>query len=146
MLDNRQEIEAYVPHSGDMVLLDRVLSCDDTSIAIELDVGARLPGLKDGALPAYYLIEVMAQSIAAWSGIGRGQPAGSQPIGFLLGTRKFQCDRQSFELDSTVRIQSTQIFENEGLTQFTCSATLPAVGDTIVAQANVSVYSNPADV
>jgi len=88
-----------LPHAGEMILIDQVDSCDDEQIHTRTMV--RQGGLfnrADGSLPAWFGIELMAQSVAAFAGCRarrNGQPVA---LGFLLGTRKYQCDVEHFPL------------------------------------------------
>ncbi|MEB0015301.1 3-hydroxylacyl-ACP dehydratase, partial [Glaciimonas sp. Cout2] len=62
-------IAELLPHSGNMILIDQVLSFDDEQIRTQLTV--RPSGLfnrVDGSLPAWVGVELMAQSVAAFAG------------------------------------------------------------------------------
>ena len=134
-----------MPHSGAMVLIDRVLSYNEESIVSELDVSPRLPFITGNRAPAFLVIEIMAQSIAAWSGIRRNTPGDIQPVGYLLGTRKFQSSQDYFELGSTLTVSAEQVLEYNGLAQFKCvlDVLFEGVLSLGVAEAKISVYSKP---
>ena len=143
MLDSKEIIERYVPHSGDMLLVDRVLEYGSEFVVTEMDVGSHLPCFADGKVPAYLGLEIMAQSIAVWSGVGRNTPGPGQPIGFLLGARKYQCDVAYFEEGMTLQVHAREILQHDGLASFEC-----VLGQVIgsqmqrhLAKANVNVYS-----
>ena len=127
------------------MLIDRVLSYNEESIVTELDVSPRLPFITGNRAPAFLVIEIMAQSIAAWSGICRNTPGEIQPIGYLLGTRKFQSSQNYFEFGSTLTVRADQVLENNGLAQFKCvlDVLFEGVLSLSVAEANISVYSIP---
>jgi predicted hotdog family 3-hydroxylacyl-ACP dehydratase len=63
----------------------------------------------------------MAQAIAAWAGYKaqlRGEPV---KIGFLLGTRRYECSRPVFALGSVLRVHVQCVLQNEnGLGSFEC--------------------------
>lgn len=139
MLDTKDLVERYVPHSGGMLLIDRVLEYSPDFIITEIDIGSHLPCYSEGKFPAYMGLEIMAQSIAVWSGIGRNCPGPNQPLGFLLGTRKYECAVAWFEVGLTLRVHARQILQNEGLASFEC--TLGRVNEEHLAKANVNVYS-----
>ncbi len=126
-----------------MLLLDRVIDYGPEHIVAEVDVGPHLPFYADGRVPAYLGIELMAQSIAAWSGIRRADPDSRPPIGFLLGTRCFESALSFFEKGSTLKTFAQQVLENNGLAMFECKMDLVKTGGTQmnVALANISVYS-----
>ena len=90
-------VAELIPHAGDMILIERVASFDEEQIVTQLTV--RSGGLftrADGSLPAWVGVELMAQSVAAFAGCHarlRGDPVA---LGFLLGTRKFECNVEQF--------------------------------------------------
>ena len=145
MLNSRTEIEPYVPHSGAMLLLDRVIEYDPEYIVAEVDIDTDFPGCENGRVPAYFGIEVMAQSIAAWAGIRRGNPDSRPPIGFLLGSRRFECELAFFPVGSMLTIHARRLLENDGLGVFQCDLDQTNVGcaQTKVATAVLNVYSPP---
>lgn len=58
-----------LPHAGDMILIDKIVSFDDEQIFTRLTVKPDgLFSLPDGSLPAWVGIELMAQSVAAFAG------------------------------------------------------------------------------
>lgn len=145
MLNTRQEIEPYMPHSGGMLLLDRVIEHSSSQIVTELVVATHLPCYANDRVPAYLGIEVMAQSIAAWAGLCRGDPTTRPPIGFLLGTRRFESTVAFFDLGSKLITRAKYLLENDGLTMFKCYIDY-ITDDWVraeVATANVNVYSRP---
>lgn len=139
MLQSRTEIEPYMPHSGAMLLLDRVTDHGAEHIVAETDVGAHLPFYRDGQVPAYLGIELMAQSVAAWFGIRRANPATRPPVGFLLGTQRFESTVAFFKVGSTLRTRAQQVLENEQFAQFECEIDLVATSGEGIVQTNVSV-------
>src|SRR2546426_3960121 len=87
------EIRSLVPHSGPMVLLDRVVSVDEESLCAEVLIRADSMFCAAGGVGAWVGLEYMAQAIAAYAGYGarlRGAPV---KIGFLLGSRRYECRR-----------------------------------------------------
>ena len=58
-----------LPHAGDMILIDQVLSFDEEQIHTRVTVKpGGLFNRADGSLPAWVGIELMAQSVAAYAG------------------------------------------------------------------------------
>ncbi|WP_248795963.1 hotdog family protein [Pseudomonas sp. MWU13-2105] len=130
-----------LPHAGDMILIDQVLSCDEEQIHTRLTV--RPDGLfnrEDGSLPAWVGIELMAQSIAAYAGCrarGEGKPV---ELGFLLGTRKFDCNVEHFPAGSELRIHALRSLQDDnGMGVFECHLT----GPDIHASARLNVFRPP---
>lgn len=142
-LQSREGIAPYMPHSGEMILLDRVVEYSGEHIVTEVEVGARLPCFEKGAVPAYLGLEVMAQSIAVWSGLRRGEPGSRPPIGFLLGTRRFSSILASFDEGSVLTVRARQVVENIGMAVFECELLCRGVDgrQAAMAVARVSIYS-----
>jgi predicted hotdog family 3-hydroxylacyl-ACP dehydratase len=134
-------VAELIPHAGDMILIDRVESFEEEQIITRLTV--RPGGLfnrADGSLPVWVGIELMAQSVAAFAGCQarlRGDPVA---LGFLLGTRKFECNVEQFPVGAELSIRATRSLEDEsGMGIFECHLTGPG----IQAQARLNVYSPP---
>ncbi|GFM66692.1 3-hydroxylacyl-ACP dehydratase [Pseudomonas cichorii] len=130
-----------IPHAADMILIDQVLSFDEEQIQTRVTV--RPDGLfsqPDGSLPAWLGVELMAQSVAAYAGCQarlKGEPV---QLGFLLGSRKFECNVGHFPAGSELTIQATRSLQDEsGMGVFECNLT----GPDIQAFARLSVYCPP---
>lgn len=105
-------IEALLPQSRRMVLLDRVVEVGDGYIVVELSV--RDDGLfsrSDHNVPAWVGLEYMAQTVAAYSGYQRKLKGEEIELGFLLGTRYYQCSVDSFPCGSRIRVRAEKIIE-----------------------------------
>jgi predicted hotdog family 3-hydroxylacyl-ACP dehydratase len=136
------DIRALVPHSGPMVLLDRVVSIDDESVCAEVRIRKDCLFYRDGGVGAWVGLEYIAQAIAAYAGYHAALRGKAVKIGFLLGTRRYECVRPTFTLGSVVRVRATRALENDnGLASFDCS-----IEDESgrLAGASVTVYQ-PAD-
>ncbi|WP_339486987.1 hotdog family protein [Pseudomonas sp. EL_65y_Pfl2_R95] len=130
-----------VPHSGDMVLLDEVISYG--SEEIETRVLVKAGGLfnqADGSYPAWLGVELMAQSIAAFAGCHARAAGKPVALGFLLGTRKFECDVESFPLGTALQITATRSLQDDnGMAVFECHLRGPG----IYATARLNVFQPP---
>jgi predicted hotdog family 3-hydroxylacyl-ACP dehydratase len=97
--------------------------------------------LRDGQLSAAAGIEYMAQAAAAWAGWQRhasAAPGGAARIGFLLGTRRYQCSRAAWRVDDVLRVRVQRLFQaDNGLGQFECVIT---IAGTEVARASLNVF------
>ncbi len=143
MLSGPEMLQKFMPHSMPMVLIDRVLEYDMDSIVTETEVGPRLPCFMNNGVPAYLGIEIMAQSVAIWSGLNRAKQDQKPSIGYLLGSRRFECAVDVFSSGSTLRVGSRQVLENEGLAVFQCELSIKRNESklTKVIDADISVYS-----
>lgn len=105
-------VATLLPQSGRMVLVDKVLEAGTDHIVVALTV--RDDGLfsgPDNTVPAWVGLEYMAQAVAAFSGYQRklrGQPI---DLGFLLGTRYYECSVGQFSCGSRLTVKAEKIIE-----------------------------------
>ncbi|WP_434561052.1 hotdog family protein [Pseudomonas sp. R1-6] len=130
-----------MPHAGDMILIDRVVSFDDEQIhALATVKPGGLFNREDGALPAWVGIELMAQSVAAFAGCHARQRGDAVELGFLLGTRKFECNVEHFPLDTELAIHGVRSLEDDnGMGVFECHIHAPGIHAT----ARLNVFRPP---
>ncbi|EKT4521576.1 hotdog family protein [Pseudomonas putida] len=130
-----------LPHAGDMILIERIDSCDDEQIHTCTTV--RPDGQfnrADGSLPAWLGLELMAQSVAAYAGCQARRQGRPVEMGFLLGTRKFECNVEAFPAGALLHIHALRSLEDEnGMGVFECHLR----GDGISASARLNVYRPP---
>ena len=129
-------VEELVPHSGRMVLLNRVIEFDEENMVAEVIV--RDDGLfGDGnTVPAWLGIEYMAQTIAALGGMKRRLAGKSLNLGFLLGTRRYDCNVDIFAVGSVLTVSVKRLVEDQGLGVFDCRIS----AEGISASAKLNVY------
>jgi len=130
-----------LPHAGDMILIDSITSFDDEQIFTRLTVKPDgLFNLPDGSLPAWVGIELMAQSVAAFAGCHAKQKGNPVELGFLLGTRKFECNVEAFPAGTDLTIHGLRSLEDDnGMGVFECHIN----GDGIHASARLNVFRPP---
>jgi predicted hotdog family 3-hydroxylacyl-ACP dehydratase len=132
------DIHDLLPHSGPMVLLDHVVAADDESLCAEVRVREDSLFCVDGAVGGWVGLEYMAQAIGAFAGFQarlHGEPV---RIGYLLGTRHYECKQSRFALGSRLRIYVNRVLQSEdGLAAFDCR-----IDDDsgLVARANLTVF------
>ncbi len=139
------DIRSLVPHSGPMVLLDRVLAAGPDSLSAEVGITAQSVFCDGAGVGSWVGIEYMAQAVAAQAGyVARlaGEPV---KVGFLLGARRYQASVPLFAVGSVlqVHVQRALLGEN-GLGAFECRIVDVASGET-AATATVTVFQ-PNDV
>ncbi len=128
-------IQEIVPHSGVMCLLHRAVEGDEDSFVAEVDV--RSEGLFAEA-PGWIGLEYMGQTIAAWAGWQARQRGDAPRIGFLLGSRRYECSVPVFPVGKTLQIEIQRNFVAEnGLGHFDCRI---RIGDETVATATLTVF------
>ncbi|HBP46325.1 3-hydroxylacyl-ACP dehydratase [Pseudomonas sp. FSL R10-0056] len=130
-----------LPHAGDMILIDQVLAFDEEQIETRLIVKAGgLFNREDGSLPAWTGIELMAQSVAAYAGCRARLQGRPVALGFLLGTRKFECNVEHFPLGAPLHIHALRSLEDDnGMGVFECHLTGPGIH----ASARLNVFRPP---
>jgi len=130
-----------LPHAGDMIFIDQILAFDEEQIHTRLTV--KPDGLfsrPDGSLPAWVGIELMAQSVAAFAGCHARQRGDAVELGFLLGSRKFECNVESFPAGTELTIHGVRSLEDEnGMGVFECHINAPGIHAT----ARLNVYRPP---
>ena len=130
-----------LPHAGDMILIDQVLAFDQEQIHTRLTVRAGgLFNREDGSLPAWVGVELMAQSVAAYAGCRARVQGDPVELGFLLGTRKFECNVEHFPLGAQLHIHALRSLEDDnGMGVFECHLTGPGIR----ASARLNVFRPP---
>ncbi|MGF6704321.1 hotdog family protein [Pseudomonas frederiksbergensis] len=130
-----------LPHAGDMILIEQILSFDDDQIHTRLTVKpGGLFNRPDGSLPAWVGIELMAQSVAAYAGCHARQKGNAVELGFLLGTRKFECNVEHFPAGTELIIHGIRSLEDDnGMGVFECHLTAPGIHAT----ARLNVFRPP---
>ncbi len=136
-----QDISELLPHDRPMMLLDELLAADDSSLHCALTV--REDGLFDsaGSVPAYLGLEYMAQAVAAYSGYQARLKGGQPKVGFLLGTRNFQCNSPRLSCGARLEVSAHCVVQAaSGMASFDCQVS----GAGIAQSARLSVYE-PGD-
>ncbi|QCT20919.1 3-hydroxy-fatty acyl-ACP dehydratase [Jejubacter calystegiae] len=89
--------ESYLPHEAPMCLLEQVVAVSEQGAHCRVTVtpdGVLAPFLTpDGALPGWFAIELMAQTVGVWNG---WYDPDNQRIGMLLGGRELCCEPGRF--------------------------------------------------
>lgn len=138
--DTFPPLHTLVPHAATMLLLKRMVAADEDSLWAETEITpASL--FHDGAgVGSWVGIEYMAQTIAAYAGYHaqrRGEPA---KIGFLLGTRRYQCQTARFITGSTLLVKARKLLHTDnGLGSFACTIQDKQTRE-MLAEATVTVF------
>ena len=133
------EASAYVPHRLPMLLLDGIRATSDTESRAFVTVDPRAwYADARGAMPAWYGIELMAQTVAAYSGAFKRRQGLAPVKGYLLGTRTYSSTLPAFPAGSTLEIHCVYHYSDEsGLWAFDCTICLQ---DLPVATAMLKVF------
>lgn len=138
---NDTRAQAWIPHCGEMQLIDRVLEVGAEHSVAEVDVPADGLFVRDGQVPGWVGIEYMAQTVSAWAG-GRARSRGQPPrVGLLLGTRRYEVRRAAFPSGARLRVEARcELIADYGLGMFDCRILME--GEE-VATAKISVLDPP---
>ena len=113
----------YLPHRAPMLLLDRVIQVSNERVVCEVTInhqGVLAPFLNaQGELPAWFGVEIMAQTVGVWSGFHARQ-RGDRDIrpGMLLGGRGYRSAAATFAADSTLRVEMHLLMRDDKLGSF----------------------------
>ncbi len=96
-------VERFLPHSGDMVLLDRVVSHDSSGICTQLLVRKDNAFLNEkGEFELYQSIELMAQSVGVLRGLANENER--DKLGFLLSVRGLKMRKNAVKIGTLLRV------------------------------------------
>lgn len=134
------DIRKLMPHSGQMVLLDRVISADADNLCAEVRIHEGSVFAGETGVGAWAGIEYMAQAVAAhagWVALQRGEEV---KVGFLLGSRKYEASVAEFTLGSVLRVHVLRVLQGDnGLGAFECRIDI-VDGHASAATATVTVF------
>ncbi|MGF1688568.1 hotdog family protein [Photobacterium japonica] len=121
-MTNIPPLSDLLPHDMPMVLVDTLVEV--SAFAVHCQVTVHEGGLFFDAerreLPGYVGIELMAQTIGGWSGYHAWCRGEVSPVGFLLGSRRYQTACAAFPEHSVLDIYAEQVLENNGMAVFAC--------------------------
>jgi len=129
-----------LPHAGNMILLDELVACDEANVHTRLTVKPGLLSDAAGHLPAFIGLELMAQSVAAWAGVRAKHAGVPVELGFLIGTRRYQCNVPVFPNGTQLHIRGRcSLEDSSGLGVFECELDGPGIH----AEARLNVFRPP---
>jgi predicted hotdog family 3-hydroxylacyl-ACP dehydratase len=135
------DVEHVVPHSSPMSLLDRISEWSEGQLQAEVTIRPDTPFADDAGIPGWVGLEYMAQAIAAFAGCRARSQHERVAIGFLVGTRRFDCSVPYFPIGATLLITVDELISGDNsLSVFQC--TLQGLGEhaQIKASANLNVF------
>ena len=123
MMSKALNARDYLPHQTPMILVDRVIAVDDESVHCQVSTapdGVLAPFLNaQGELPAWFGVEIMAQTVGVWSG-WHARRAGAQKIqpGMLLGGRNWRATTAAFPAAITLDIRLRLLMRDDRMGSF----------------------------
>jgi predicted hotdog family 3-hydroxylacyl-ACP dehydratase len=115
-------ITELVLQRGDMLLIDGVISCDSERVEVQAQLAPDHPLVEPQGIPCWVGVELMAQTVGAFSGLeslARGEPP---RIGLLLGTRRYVAYVPHFPPGTALTVVAKLAWrDEEGVGVFDCS-------------------------
>lgn len=131
----------YLPHESPMVLVEDVYDVSEEHIvcgALVSKEGILAPFLNSQfELPAWFAIEMMAQSIGVWSGFFGKKQQLEPKLGMLLGSRAFKSSLSEFPCGAQLLIKAEALLQDDKLASFDCSL---SIGEEVIVRAKLNVY------
>ncbi len=137
------DIEELVPHSGEMLLLDRVLQWDGQVLQCAAAIRRDNVFVSDGEVPAMVTIEHMAQTCAAFMGLRALENNEPVRLGYLLGCRTLDLHTDVVRPGEYLTIEVELVGAMQTMASFDCRVSRS--GDVIAAGViNVMYADTPA--
>ncbi len=138
---------AYLPHDEPMVMVDKVIYVKEESACCQVVVsqqGILAPFLTpSGDLPAWFGLEIIAQTIGVWSGFHGRQLNDRKPSpGMLLGGRGYRCTMPNFPAGARLEITVNLLMRDEKIGSFDGEI---AVDGACCASGRLNTYQPDAD-
>lgn len=135
------DIAPLVPHSGEMILLDRITDFGSDFLVAESEIRPEHILIKHGKLATYAGIEIMAQGVAAWAGCMAQQAGEPVRLGYLLGTRKLHLHSQTIPIGTKLQIQiKMSIQDATGFGVFDCQL-IDLAAQRVILEGALNVFS-----
>ena len=150
------DAEHYLPHAAPMVLIEKVLAVSEQSACCQVHVsadGVLAPFLDaQGQLPAWFVMELMAQTVGVWNGWHAEQGGSAPRLGMLLGGRGLSCSLAAFPADALLTIRTDRVLQDEKLASFECVVSIDESSyandegrEVMVAHARLNTYQPEAE-
>ena len=134
-------VSELVPHDPPMVLLDRVLAFEESTLVAEVTIRSDSMFCDGEGVPGWVGLEYMAQAVAAHAGLQARQRGEPPVIGYLLGTRSYSCEAETFPVGEKLTVYVESLFVEMALGAFACRIE----ADKPLAKATVNVYQPEDD-
>jgi predicted hotdog family 3-hydroxylacyl-ACP dehydratase len=130
----------FLPHTPPLLLVRTLLEIDENSVSCEAVLDDSVTPFLDSAnaLPAWFLIEMIAQTIGVWAGWHDHARGIALQSGLLLGCRQFTCEQPAFPPGTRLRINAQKLIEDNGTGSF--EAQVFAGGTDAVARATLTTH------
>lgn len=131
------DVKPLIDHRGPMALVDRLVAVHKSSAHCLAEVRSDNPFLIDGRLPAWVLIEYLAQSVAVLVGHLRSTERAPHQHGLLLGCRNLRLADVALNVGDHLELFVEEIIRLDEFGRFRGSARL---GENEVARGSLLLY------
>lgn len=141
-----QEVLELIPHRPPMLLINQIVSLSSTTSKARVLIDENTPFYQLGkGVPSWIGIEYMGQTAALIAGFQQREGTSKPHLGFLLGSRKYQTERDYFKLEEHLIISCQEAaVVGESLATFSCTISTQE-SEQMVAKAMLSVFRKPLD-
>lgn len=136
-----ENVAPLVPHSGEMILIDRITAFGDNFLTAEAEIRPDHILIKHGKLATFAGIEIMAQGVAAWAGCMAHQANEPVRLGYLLGTRKLHIHTDEIPIGSKLRVEIVMSIQDAtGFGVFDCQL-IDTTNEQVILSGALNVFS-----
>lgn len=135
----------FVLHREPMLFLERLIDIGPDFASCEWHINEDLEFcVPDVGVPSYAGVEYMAQCVAVHAGARARIRGYVPPLGFLLGTRHYQCSVSHFEPGvSYLSTCKELVRDSQGMGSFACRI---ESNSSTIAEANLAVLERPQEI
>lgn len=120
-MSSKYTVADVVPHSGKMSLLSEIVDYGEDWLKARVNIKKDSMFSDGEGVPAWVGLEYLAQTVAAYAGLLEREQGCLPKIGFLLGTRKYECTQDKFLIGQTLELKVELEFQGEnGLASYRC--------------------------
>jgi predicted hotdog family 3-hydroxylacyl-ACP dehydratase len=110
VLTSIPDIDRLLPHEAPMILIDRLIECDDEHAVGEVELREDSLFVYDGKVRASVGIEYMAQTVAAYAGMSAILSGNPISIGYLIAVRQMEISLDHFCVGDLLRIEANHVW------------------------------------
>lgn len=129
-------LTAFMPHRPPMLMLDRMIACDEREARCEKTLREGDLLVEEGEASALITLELFAQTAAAHFGYLGFSRGGGFASGALLGTRRIELDEPRLRVGERLVIRARQVMSMPPAAQYECELSREGV---VIARGTINV-------
>ena len=133
------DLEQMLPHKSPMVLVDKLLSNNSSSVVVEATIKDDYP-FTSAPIGTWVGIELMAQSAAILSKLTKQANTDKASLGFLLGSRSFTAHVSEFMPGQKVRIEIQLDPAVEGQVMVNAYGVIKTISGDLICEGSITLY------